>query len=271
MPSSAEQLYAQRMRRYTTAMRNDKPDMIPIRPFVAEFTASYAGLTCQDVTHDYHSAFLAARKCAAEFESHYWPTVKPIIEELWRGGHQTLCYAEGDWSAHLASFAELPEKSIVYHVDRGDVLRVHEALGGRFCLSGGIPNALLSHGTADDVRACAKRVIDGVARDGGYIMDASAIMQNATRAENLRALTEFTREYGVYSSSCSGMAGTVPASPGKHAPLGNAQPEPGVCVPWAIKRGELPEITGDADLVERVWRQVDGLGNTFIWQMLLSF
>ena len=43
-----EQLYQHRLKRYVTAMRNEKPDMIPIRPFVAEFTAKYAGYTCQD-------------------------------------------------------------------------------------------------------------------------------------------------------------------------------------------------------------------------------
>ena len=35
-------LYAERLKRYTIAMRNEKPDRIPIRPFVAEFTAKYA-------------------------------------------------------------------------------------------------------------------------------------------------------------------------------------------------------------------------------------
>ena len=42
LPAAAtdmERRYAERLRRYTTAMRNEKPDMIPIRPFVAEFTA----------------------------------------------------------------------------------------------------------------------------------------------------------------------------------------------------------------------------------------
>ena len=37
-----EQLYQTRLSRYLTAMRNEKPDMVPIRPFVAEFTAKYA-------------------------------------------------------------------------------------------------------------------------------------------------------------------------------------------------------------------------------------
>ena len=44
----------------------------------------------------------------------------------------------------------------------------------KFCISGGVPNDLLALGTPDDVRACCKKIIDGIARDGGYIMDAGA-------------------------------------------------------------------------------------------------
>jgi len=398
MVKDTEKLYTERLDRYTTAMHNEKPDKIPIRPFVAEFTAKYAGYTCQEVTHDYQKAFAAVRKCAADFDwdavvgnmvyvwtgltqaiglkyygvpgidvpadtgfqyreppeeaafmkpeeydqliedptgflfnvwlprvstdvteigqpssyrnnlsflkggmamlsyfnsfgqqnallrlesgtvpaiagilkapfdiladklrgylglvtdlferpekvlaacqalmphllqvalsgadpdknvpigfwmhrgcvpfithEHFnkfqWPTLKPIIEEIWARGHQVLFYAEGDWNAHLKSFAELPEKSIVYHVDKADIFEVHKAIGHKFCISGGIDNALLSYGTADEVRQRCKKVIDGVAGDGGYIMDASAIIQNDASIENVRAMTEFTREYGVY-------------------------------------------------------------------------
>lgn len=398
MSDAMEKLYAERMQRYTTAMRNEKPDQIPIRPFVAEFTAKYAGFTCQEVAHDFNNAFIAARKCAADFdwdavvsnmvfvwtglteamsinyyavpgieipasvpfqykeppeeaahmrddefdlliadpvgylynvylprtmndvvpvgqpsternnlalvkggmammsyfqgfgtqnallrsesgtvsaiagilkapfdiiadklrgykglctdmfrrpdkvqaacealaphllkvaemtadpdrnvpvglwmhrgcvpfispsqfERFYWPTLKWIIEELHKKGIQTLFYAEGEWNPNLKHIAQLPEKSIVYHVDRGDIFEVHRAVGEKFCLSGGIPNDLLALGSPDDVRACCKKVIEGVAGDGGYIMDASAIMQDDTETENLKALTEATREYGQY-------------------------------------------------------------------------
>ena len=398
MANKMAKLYAKRLKRYVTAMRNEKPDTIPIRPFVAEFTAKYAGYTCQEVTHDFEKAFIAARKCAADFDwdavvanmvyvwtgltqaiglkyyavpgidlspdvgfqylepsedrafmkpdeydqliedptgflfnvwlprvsadvsamgqptsfrnnlsflkggmamlsyfnafvkqiellrdesgtvsaiagilkapfdiladklrgylglvadlferpkkilaaceammphllhvalsgadpnknvpigfwmhrgcvpfvsrEHvdklYWPTLKPIVEELWAHGHQVLFYAEGNWNAHLKSFAELPEGSIVYHVDQADIFEVHRVLGHKFCISGGIPNYLLSFGTPQEVRDYCKKVIDGVARDGGYIMDASAIIQDDAKAENIKAMTEFTREYGAY-------------------------------------------------------------------------
>ena len=45
MAEDMENLYQERVKRYTTAMRNEKPDRVPIRIFAAEFTAKYAGYT----------------------------------------------------------------------------------------------------------------------------------------------------------------------------------------------------------------------------------
>ncbi len=46
---------------------------------------------------------------------------------------------------------------------------------------------------------------------------------------------------------------------------------PGSCVPWEEKKKELPQITGDQELVKRQWEEIDALGYTYIWQVLLSF
>ena len=87
MAQEMEQLYAERLQRYVRTMRNEKADMIPIRPFVAEFTARYAGLTCQEVTHDYEMAFDAARKCAADFD---WDAVVGNMVYVWTGLTQAM-------------------------------------------------------------------------------------------------------------------------------------------------------------------------------------
>jgi hypothetical protein len=202
------------------------------------------------------------------FDRIYWPTLKPIIEELWAQGHQVLFYAEGSWDAHLKSFAELPAGSIIYHVDRGDIFEVHRVLGGNFCLSGGVPNGVLAFGTPEQVREECKRIIDGVAADGGYIMDAAAIVQDDAKVENIRAMTEFTREYGVYSSSAPA---PEPARPSPSFEGRETKRRPGVCVPWEEKVNELPAISGDKELVKSVWENIDALGYTYIWQCLLSF
>src|SRR4030042_2212301 len=80
--SEMEKIHQARLKRYVTAMRHEKPDMVPIRPFVAEFTAKYAGYTCEQVTHDYRLAFEAACKCAADFD---WDAVVANMVYVWTG------------------------------------------------------------------------------------------------------------------------------------------------------------------------------------------
>jgi hypothetical protein len=46
---------------------------------------------------------------------------------------------------------------------------------------------------------------------------------------------------------------------------------PGVCFPWSERVKELPEITGDPAMVQRIWQDIDAFGNMYIWQLLLSF
>jgi hypothetical protein len=46
---------------------------------------------------------------------------------------------------------------------------------------------------------------------------------------------------------------------------------PGVCIPWEEKQKELPPISGDKELVRKVWEDIDGPAYTYIWQVLLSF
>ncbi len=246
----------------------------------------HVGLSTADPARQVPIGFWMHRGCVpfvnpGQFDSHYWPTLKPCIEEFWRHGHQTMFYAEGKWDHHLDDFATLPERSILFHVDQGDIFLAHRKLHHKFALSGGIPNALLSFGQPDAVRAYCRRVIDGVARDGGYIMDAGAIMQDDASVENVRAMTDFTREYGVYSSGSPAPVqdlatlrpchGADVASLPVFAPRRPLRVPPGQCLPWESKLRELPPISGDADLVRRVWENIEGFANTYIWQLLLSF
>lgn len=246
----------------------------------------HVGLTTADPKKQVPIGFWMHRGCVPfinpkQFESHYWPTLRPIIEEFWKHGHQTLFYAEGVWDYHYSRFAELPERSIVYHVDRGDIFKAHQTFGHKFCLSGGIPNVLLSYGKPDEVRDHCRKVIDGVAKDGGCILDASAIMQDDTSVENLKVMTEFVREYGVYSTGHAALSADPPCNAGQSPAERSRLPglagrptsrvRPGVCVPWEDKAKELPLIAGDPEMIRQVWENIDGLGNTFIWQLLLSF
>ena len=85
--AAIEALYAQRLHRYVTALRNEQPDRVPLRPFVAEFTGRYAGFTCQELAHDYEKAFAAARRCAADFQ---WDAVVANMVYVWTGLTQAI-------------------------------------------------------------------------------------------------------------------------------------------------------------------------------------
>lgn len=133
-----------------------------------------------------------------QWDSFYWPTLKKVIEGLWAQGKRTLFYAEGNWTPYLEKIAELPEKSIVFHVDQTDMAKAKEILGGRFCLSGNVPNTMISYGKPEEVRDYCKKLIDEYAADGGFIIDAAGVIQSDAKTENIIALIETAREYGVY-------------------------------------------------------------------------
>jgi hypothetical protein len=205
------------------------------------------------------------------FNAIYWPTLKPIVEAIWALGNQVLFYAEGNWDAHLEKFAELPAGSIIYHIDRGDVACVHKVLGHKFCLSGGISNALLAYGTPEQVRECCKDVIDEAAGDGGYIMDASAIVQSDATVENICAMTDFTREYGIYTASAvRDVPQNIPPSAPTKLDFSGLKVKPGTCMAWEEKLRELPEIAGDQELCKRIWEEIDSLAYLYIWNVLLG-
>ncbi|MDP7107727.1 MAG: hypothetical protein QGH41_11650, partial [Roseibacillus sp.] len=84
---NTEELYQQRLKRYVTAMRNEKPDMIPIRPFVAEFVGKFSGYTCQEVTHDYEKAFDAVIKTGQAYD---WDAMVVNMVWVWTGLTQGL-------------------------------------------------------------------------------------------------------------------------------------------------------------------------------------
>ena len=60
-----------------------------------------------------------------------------------------------------------------------------------------MPLSLLQVGTPDQVREYARRLIDEVGRDGGFIMTSNTVLDEAD-PELLRTWVEFTMEYGVY-------------------------------------------------------------------------
>lgn len=133
----------------------------------------------------------------AQFKKFFWPTLKRLIEDLIAGGCTPYLFWEGDVGSRLEIIADIPKGKAVYGFERTDMFRAKDVLGGIVCLKGNVPLSMLKTGTPDEVKAYCKKLIDVVGKDGGFIMDASTVVDDA-KPDNLKAMFAFTREYGVY-------------------------------------------------------------------------
>jgi hypothetical protein len=132
-----------------------------------------------------------------QFKEFYWPYLRKGLLALVEKGITPLVYWEADFESRLPHVGDVPRGRIVYHLSTTDAQKAKAALGGTVCLMGNVPNILLATGTPDDVRSYCRKLIDTVGKGGGFIMDA-AVMLDEAKPENLKAMMDFTREYGVY-------------------------------------------------------------------------
>jgi hypothetical protein len=133
----------------------------------------------------------------AQFKEFYWPYLRRGMLGLVEKGIIPVIYWEADFESRLEHIADVPPGKIVYHLSNTNFEKAKAALGGITALMGNVPNMMLLSGTPDDVRAYCKKLIDVVGKDGGFIMD-SAVMLDEAKPENLKAMIDFTKEYGVY-------------------------------------------------------------------------
>ena len=131
------------------------------------------------------------------YERFYWPNLKYCIEKALELGMTPVCFCEGRYNSRLEFLCDVPKGKVVYMFENVDLQRAKDTVGKVACICGTVPNALLAFGTREQVINETKRQIDILAPGGGFIMDCSMMLDNATH-ENMRAWRETTLEYGKY-------------------------------------------------------------------------
>lgn len=199
------------------------------------------------------------------FDTLYFATLKPVMEEIVSKGYQILFYGEGNWEAHYEDLLTFPENTLIYHLDRGDPQKA-AVLKKKFSISGGVRYDLLTRGSEEEIRAHLKDLFAALAADGGYMLDASALMLSDIDPKKVRAAVDYTLEHGVYSQGHAGKPKTVyeydPGfQPGKRPPL--------TCRGWEEESRGYSKLAGDRDLVRSSWQSVDAMPYNFIWTTLL--
>jgi uroporphyrinogen-III decarboxylase len=132
-----------------------------------------------------------------QYERFYWPTFKKLVTELCNRGCTPYIFFEGNCDSRMEGLLELPKGKFVARLDTSDIFRAKDILKGHCCIEGNIPSSLLQMGSVDDVKAYCKKLIDHVGKDGGYILSPRS-STDEVKPQNLQAMIQFTKEYGVY-------------------------------------------------------------------------
>jgi hypothetical protein len=133
-----------------------------------------------------------------QFDRFYWPHMKELLLTFIREGITPWVLAEGVCTNRLESFRDVPPGKVIYHFELTDIFHAKKVMRDRCCVRGNVPMSLLTVGTPEDVKAYCKKLIDVCGADGGFILDAAAPLSDA-RPENVQAMFDITKEYGVYS------------------------------------------------------------------------
>ena len=133
----------------------------------------------------------------AQFTKFYWPSLRKVVLGLIGEGLMVSLFAEGHYDKRLRLVTDLPAGWMVWHFDQTDMAEAKRELGETCCLTGNVPTSLMCTGTPEAVKDYCRRLIEICAPGGGYILTGGA-SATEVKAENLRALMEAAREYGVY-------------------------------------------------------------------------
>ncbi|MCQ2392966.1 MAG: hypothetical protein MJ249_01655 [Kiritimatiellae bacterium] len=199
------------------------------------------------------------------FDTIYWPTLKPVFEEIISRGYRILFYSEGNWEKHYDTLHTLPAGSLIYHLTAGSPETAARKLKDKFAISGGLDYNILVQGNQADVEAHMKNLFNWLKPDGGYMLDGTSLLLSDVNPDNLRTAVRYTLDHGGYSRSTPGKpveacAPTNPA-PGKRAP--------NTVRSWETESAGYSRLRGDVDTMRAKWQGVDAALYSYLWTTVL--
>jgi hypothetical protein len=132
-----------------------------------------------------------------QYKKFYWPTFKEVMLGLIDAGCIPLPWAEGGYNSRLKIIKDLPRGKTFWMFDQMDMVKAKQVVGDSFCFGGNVPSSMLGLGSPQEVRDYCKKLIDTAGKGGGFVMCNGSFFDEA-KAENVKAMVEVTKEYGVY-------------------------------------------------------------------------
>jgi uroporphyrinogen-III decarboxylase len=133
------------------------------------------------------------------FETFYWPSLKKVLLGMIDKGLVPMPFAEGNYIPRLEIISDMPKSSVMWYFEHMDMALAKKTVGKVSCIIGNLPISIMTTGTPREVKEGCRKLIETCAPGGGYILSSSASMDKGD-INNLHAMMDAAKEYGVYNS-----------------------------------------------------------------------
>ena len=132
-----------------------------------------------------------------QYEKFYWPTFRKLLMGIVNEGCVPIMVADGSYNDRLEIIKDLPRASVVWIFEQTDMARAKKVLGGTACIGGNVTAAQLYTNTPQAIKEYCRWLIEVCGEGGGYILTLGSSVDRCN-PENLQAVIEAAKEYGVY-------------------------------------------------------------------------
>ncbi|MFC1868463.1 uroporphyrinogen decarboxylase family protein [Thermodesulfobacteriota bacterium] len=132
------------------------------------------------------------------FKTFFWPSLKKVILRLIEEGLVPCPFWEGNCESRLETIRDIPSGKAIYMFEQTDIFKAKDILGDTACIRGNVPASLLCTGSPQEVTEYCKKIIEYAGKGGGFILDGGVGGPDESRPENIRAMADAVRKYGVY-------------------------------------------------------------------------
>jgi hypothetical protein len=134
-----------------------------------------------------------------QFGKYVWPWLKRYVESTVKAGKLGMIFMQGQMGHLIEYFAQIPKGHFLLVVEEDDIRKLRKELPN-LSFAGGFPVQVLGFGTEQECIDHAKRMIDEIGYDGRLVFSTNKMVayRNDAKRNNLIAVNNFVREYGVY-------------------------------------------------------------------------
>lgn len=203
-----------------------------------------------------------------QYEKVYWPTFKRLVDEYVSRGYSVWVVFESNQEQHLEKMQDLPKGRIVAHLESTDLTRAKKALGGKICIAGGMPSALLAKGTPEEVAEQTRSVLALFEDEPGFIMTCSTTLPSNARPENLDAWLDTMRKLGHIGAGATKERTDAPAMGHSRASQALGEIAQRGIMEWGAVKADFGEILGDEGIIRDKWEEMERLITPFIYWLI---